>query len=95
MGIDSSFMENRWNRFHILTDPLTGKAGTEEVPNSAMHIIFPRGLYSVVTIRNGRLTIAIISHSQTKSSTIGATVTPLFKSIEKLFVSEKRRILAV
>ena len=69
--LDSSFMESL-NRFHTFTDPLTGKAGTEESAKLAMQYsffhwgLFPWSLYAMVA-----LTIAYFTFRKQKVAQLG------------------------
>lgn len=78
------------------TDPLTGKAGTEESAKLAMQYsffhwgLFPWSLYAMVA-----LTIAYFTFRKQKGSTIGATVTPLFNRSKNSPIGKTVDILAV
>ena len=65
------------------------------MPNSLCNIHFPLGSLSVVTIRNGRFNNCIFHIPQTKGSTIGATVTPLFNRSKNSRIGKTVDILAV
>ena len=77
------------------TDPLTGKAGTEESAARYAIFVFPLGSLSMVTIRNGCFNNCIFHIPQTKGSTIGATVTPLFNRSKNSPIGKTVDILAV
>ena len=94
MGIGLSFMESL-NRFHILRS-INRKSGDRGKCQTRYAIfIFPLGSLSVVTIRNGRFNNCIFHIPQTKGSTIGATVTPLFNRSKNSRIGKTVDILAV
>ena len=90
----SSFMESL-NRFHILQIHSQEKQVQRKVPSSLCNIHFSTGVSFHVAIRNGCFNNCIFHIPQTKGSTIGATVTPLFNRSKNSPIGKTVDILAV